>query len=239
MRINRFLARAGASSRRGAEALIKSGRVSINGATVVDLGTKVDPEKDRVELDGAVLRLPDAPTYIVLNKPAGFVVTMSDPQGRPTVADLIADVGASVVPVGRLDAATEGLLIMTDDGDLAHRVAHPSFELEKVYELTAEGELSEEDRLRLEGGVELDGRKTAPATVHVLGRGDGRTLAEITIHEGRKRQVRRMLEHVGHRVLTLRRTRVGPIGLGDARVGRWRHLREDEVSSLKQALGMA
>jgi 23S rRNA pseudouridine2605 synthase len=239
MRINRFLARAGASSRRGADALILAGRVSVNGRAVVDLATRVDPEKDRVELDGVPLQLPKAPTYIVMNKPSGYVVTLSDPQGRPTVADLLDEAPAAVVPVGRLDAATEGLLILTDDGELAHRVAHPSFELDKVYELVAAGELSEENRRRLESGVSLDGRMTAPAVVRILKRGGGRTVAEITIHEGRKRQVRRMLEAVGHRVLELRRTRVGPIQLGDVEPGRTRHLTSEELSRLREAVGLS
>jgi 23S rRNA pseudouridine2605 synthase len=238
MRINRFLARAGVASRRGAEALVTTGRVRVNGETVTNLATTIDPDRDRVELDGAVLRLPKVQTTVVLNKPAGYVVTMSDPQGRPTVTDLIPGMPAGVVPVGRLDAATEGLLILTDDGELAHRIAHPSFELEKVYELTAEGEMTEETRLRLEGGVELEGRRTAPAVVRVLGTEDGRTMAEITIHEGRKRQVRRMLELVGHRVLELRRTRVGPVGLGDLKSGSHRPLTASELADLRDALGL-
>jgi len=239
MRINRFLARAGVASRRAAESLVTAGRVTVNGETVTKLATTIDPERDRVELDGAVVRLPDVLTYVVLNKPAGYVVTMSDPQGRPTVTDLTPELPAGVVPVGRLDAETEGLLIMTDDGELAHRIAHPSFELQKVYELTAEGTMTEETRLRLERGIELDERTTAPAVVRVLRRNGGRTKATMTIHEGRKRQVRRMLDLVGHRVLELRRTRVGPVELGDLKSGSHRPLTGRELFDLRETLGMA
>lgn len=239
MRLNRFLARAGAASRRGADELIAAGRVRVNGETIIELGTTVEPQRDRVELDGELLTLPDSLTYIALNKPAGCVVTMSDPQGRPTVAELLEDLPDGIVPVGRLDVATEGLLILTDDGVLAHRIAHPSFELEKVYLVVADGELTEEERLRLAEGVLLDGRPTAPARVRVISRGEGITEAEMTIHEGRKRQVRRMFEMVGHAVRKLRRTRVGPVELGDTPPGHWRHLSETELGALREALGLA
>jgi 23S rRNA pseudouridine2605 synthase len=238
MRLNRFLARAGVASRRAADGLIASGRVAVNGEVVTELATVVNPETDLVEFDGRPLRLPPAQTYIVLNKPPGYVVTLSDPQGRPTVADLLKGVGAAVVPVGRLDARTEGLLILTDDGELAHRVAHPSFELEKVYEVVARGVLSEESRRRLEEGVELDGRVTAPARVSVRSTSRHTTVAEIVMHEGRKRQVRRMFEAVGHPVRALKRLAVGPIELGDLRAGRWRHLSERELRALRRAVGL-
>ena len=239
MRINRFLARAGVASRRGADALIEAGRVRLNGETVTQLATTVDPLSDRVELDGVAVTLPESFTYIALNKPPGVVVTMSDPHGRRTVTDLVAGVAAGVVPVGRLDANTEGLLILTDDGELAHRIAHPSFEIDKVYELEAEGVLSEEERRRLEEGVKLDGRLTSPATVLILGTQKGVTTVEMTIHEGRKRQVRRMFELVGHPVTRLRRTRVGPVELGRLPSGQWEHLSDEQVLKLRQALNLA
>ena len=238
MRLNRFLARAGAASRRGADALIEAGRVALNGETIVKLGTTVDPGRDVVELDGVAVTLPESLTYIALNKPPGYVVTMSDPQGRRTVADLVSGTPAGVVPVGRLDIDTGGLIILTDDGDLAHRTAHPSYEIDKVYEVEAEGNLSEEKRLKLERGVVLDGRLTAPATVRVVRTAGNATVAEMTIHEGRKRQVRRMFELVGHPVTRLKRTRVGPIELGDLRSGQWRHLSEDQLRALREALKM-
>ena len=239
MRLNRYLARSGVASRRAAEALITAGRVAVNGTIVTGLSTAVDPEADAVEVDGRPIRLPDTLTYVVLNKPAGYVVTLSDPQGRPTVADLVADVGAAVVPVGRLDARTEGLLILTDDGDLAYRVAHPSFELDKVYEVVARGVLSERSRQRLEEWIELDGRPTAPARVTVRSTDRNTTVAEIVVHEGRKRQVRRMFEAVGHPVRRLKRISVGPVALGDLRPGRWRHMTEQELSAVRRAVGLA
>ncbi len=238
MRLNRFLARSGAASRRGADALIEAGRVRLNGETVTRLATTVDRGRDLVELDGVTVTLPELLTYIALNKPPGYVVTMSDPQGRRTVTDLVTGVPAGVVPVGRLDTGTGGLLILTDDGELAHRIAHPSYEIDKVYEVEARGTLSEEERLKLEGGLMLDGRLTAPAAVHVVSTARGVTVAEMTIHEGRKRQVRRMFELVGHAVTRLRRTRVGPIELGELPPGRWRHLNEDELRALREALEM-
>ena len=210
----------------------------LNGETVTKLATTVDPKRDRVELDGVIVTLPESLTYLALNKPSGYVVTMSDPQGRPTVADLVAGVPAGVVPVGRLDAATEGLLILTDDGEMAHRIAHPSFEIDKVYEVVATGDLSEDERVRLEEGVVLEGRRTSPATVRVLRTEQESTFAEVTIHEGRKRQVRRMFELMGHPVTALRRTRVGPVELEDLKSGEWRHLDADQLRALRDALDM-
>ena len=239
MRLNRFLARAGAASRRGADALIEAGRVRLNGETVTQLGTTIDPDSDVVELDGVAVTLPQSLTYIALNKPPGYVVTMSDPHARRTVADLVNGVPPGVVPVGRLDAGTEGLLILTDDGELAHRIAHPSYEIDKVYEVEAKGTLSEEERLRLEAGLMLDGRLTSPAAVRVISSTARTTIARMTIHEGRKRQVRRMFELVGHPVTALKRTRVGPVELGDLPRGQWRYLTDDQLRALREALGMS
>jgi 23S rRNA pseudouridine2605 synthase len=238
MRLNRFLARSGAASRRGADDLIRSGRVTVNGNVVTELGTTIDTGRDTVELDGNELSLPHSLTYVILNKPPDCVVTLSDPQGRKTVMDLIPELPPGVVPVGRLDAPTEGLLIMTDDGDLAHRIAHPSFEMDKVYEVRARGVLSEEARRKLESGVELDGMPTAPAEVRVVSTTHDSTAALVTIHEGRKRQVRRMFELVGHPVVRLRRVRIGPIELGDLGPGRWRPLTGAETERLRAAVGL-
>lgn len=238
MRLNRFLARGGVSSRRGADGLISAGRVTVNGRVATELGLSVDPESDTVEVDGERVTLPEAPTTIVLNKPTGYVVTMKDPQGRPTVAALVEGVGPAVVPVGRLDAPTEGLLILTNDGDLAHRITHPSFEIDKEYEVKARGVLSPKDVETLEQGVVLDGYRTAPASVEVLSTKRDLTVARITIHEGRKRQVRRMFEAVGHPVRGLRRVRIGPIGLGGLRPGAWRALTPGETRALRRAVGL-
>jgi len=237
MRINRFLARAGVASRRASEKLVVEGRVRLNGEPVTDLSTRVE-DGDLVEVDGRRVSLPRSHTYIVLNKPPGYVVTLSDPQGRPTVSDLLEGLEARVVPVGRLDAPTEGLLILTDDGDLAHRIAHPSFELDKVYEVVARGVLDHADAERLRKGIELDGRMTLPADVEVVSSERNATRALVTIHEGRKRQVRRMFEAVGHPIRRLRRLRVGPIELGDLRLGKWRRMSAAEVAELGEALGL-
>jgi pseudouridine synthase len=236
MRLNRYLAQAGLASRRGADVLIAAGRVAVNGETVTRLGTDVDPTRDAVTLDRRPVTLPASFTYVLLNKPAGIVVTMSDPQGRPTVAALVSEAGARVVPVGRLDADTEGLLLLTDDGALAHRVAHPSFELDKVYRVEARGVLTDAERGRLEAGVVLDGRRTAPASVRVLSTSGNTTVAEISLHEGRKRQVRRMFEEVGHRVLRLVRTRLGPLTLDGLEPGRFRPLTASELRALRTAV---
>lgn len=210
----------------------------MNGRIVTELATQIEPG-DIVQVDGTTVALPSSFTYVLLNKPAGHVVTLSDPHGRPIVTDLLDGLEARVVPVGRLDAPTEGLIILTDDGDLAHRVAHPSFELDKVYEVEAEGVLESEELRLLESGIELDGRMTAPARVTVLSAGADSTRAEITIHEGRKRQVRRMFELIGHPVTRLTRTRVGPLELGDLRPGKWRRMSDSELSSLREAIGLA
>ncbi len=193
---------------------------------------------DRVEVDGEHIEIPPEFTYVMLNKPAGHVVTLSDPQGRPTAADLVRDVGRRLIPIGRLDAPTEGLIIFTDDGGLAHRVAHPSFELDKVYEVLARGVLGEDDIRSLEQGILLDGRATSPASVELLSTRSNTTRALITIHEGRKRQVRRMFEAVGHPVRNLKRVRIGPLELGSLRPGRWRHMTEEEVDALFEAVGL-
>lgn len=238
MRLNRYLARAGIASRRGADDVIAAGRVTVNGAAVTELGTIVDPECDNVEVDGAPVTLPDSLTYLILNKPCGHVVTMSDPQGRPIATDLIPNTPPGVVPVGRLDATSDGLLLLTNDGELAYRVTHPSFELDKVYEVVARGVLTSSERAALEAGVELDGRMTAPAAVEILSTEHHLTHARVTIHEGRKRQVRRMFEIVGRPVKALTRVKVGPIELGDLRPGTSRPLTEEEVRVLRTALGL-
>jgi 23S rRNA pseudouridine2605 synthase len=236
MRLNRFLARAGVASRRGADRIVVSGRVRINGRTVREHGVTVDPDSDCVEVDGHRVRLPEQATYIIVNKPIGYVVTMNDPQGRKTVAEFVPRSLAGVIPVGRLDVDTDGLLIMTNDGELAHRVSHPSFELDKVYEVLVGGVLSEKSVRRLERGISLDGTVTAPATIDSVSTSHNRSTCRITIHEGRKRQIRRMFEAAGHSVRSLRRVRIGPIELGDLKPGHSRSLTERELQVLREAV---
>jgi 23S rRNA pseudouridine2605 synthase len=225
VRLNAYLARAGVASRRGADELIKAGRVCVNGEpgalnTVVEAG-------DRVELDGRELT-PQRLAYVLLHKPAGVVTTARDPRGRPTVVDLVAH-EARVVPVGRLDADTTGALLLTNDGPLAHRLAHPRYEVVKVYEAEVEGEPSDEALRRLREGVELDDGRTAPARVRRL----GPSKLELALHEGRKHQVKRMLGTVGHPVRRLHRSRYASLSLEGLRPGEWRELRPGELARLR------
>jgi 23S rRNA pseudouridine2605 synthase len=229
VRLNAYLARAGVASRRKADELIKSGRVTVNGEPG-QLNTFV-AKHDRVELDGQPLtRQPLA--YVLLHKPAGVVTTASDPHGRPTVVELVADRGIRLVPVGRLDADTTGALLLTNDGELAHRLAHPRYEVEKVYEAEVEGEPSDEALRQLEEGVELDDGRTASARAKRI----TASRIELAIHEGRKHQVKRMLEAVGHPVTRLHRSRYADLTLEGLDPGAWRELEPDEVARL-QSLG--
>ena len=231
MRLNAYLARAGAASRRGAGELIRAGRVRVNGEQA-ELATRV-AGGDVVELDGHVVS-PESLVYLLLNKPGGVVTTASDPQGRPTVVDLV-DQGSRLFPVGRLDADTTGALLVTNDGPLANRLAHPRYGVAKVYEATVAGTPSDETLERLRAGVELDDGVTAPADARVL-ETDGRsTLLEITLREGRKRQVKRMCRAVGFPVLSLHRPRYANVVLGELPVGSWRELTAIEITGLRTA----
>ena len=228
-RLQKVRARAGVASRRAAEELIEAGRVVVNGRTAV-LGMRVDPGSDVVEVDGTRLSLAPGLVYYLLNKPAGVVSTASDPQGRPTVVELVpAD--PRVFPVGRLDADTEGLLLLTNDGDLAQRLAHPSHGVEKEYLVHVSGEPAAGAVRRLREGVDLEDGRTAPARVSVVGPG----LLRMTIHEGRNRQVRRMCEAVGHPVHRLVRVRIGPLRDQKLAPGRWRALTLPELRALEVA----
>lgn len=225
MRLNAWLARAGVASRRGADELIKAGRVTVNG-TPGQLNTFV-ASTDRVELDGELLSKQKV-AYVLLHKPAGVVTTARDPGGRPTVVGLV-DHASRVVPVGRLDVNTTGALLLTNDGDLAHRLAHPRYEVDKVYVADVSGDPSPETIDRLAHGIELDDGPTAPAKVRRLGPGR----IELTIHEGRNRQVRRMLETVGHPVRRLHRSGYGPLSIAGLAPGEWRELTRDEIDALR------
>jgi 23S rRNA pseudouridine2605 synthase len=224
MRLNAYLARAGVASRRKADELIKAGRVRVNGAPG-QLNTFVE-RGDRVEVDGREVA-PQRLAYVLLNKPAGVLTTASDPQARPTVVDLVGN-EVRVVPVGRLDVETTGALLLTNDGAIAHRLAHPKYEVEKVYEAEVEGEPSDDALRRLAEGLELEDGLTAPSEVRRL----GPSVIELSIHEGRNRQVRRMLEAVGHPVLRLHRSRYAGLTVEGLAPGEWRELRDEEVAAL-------
>jgi 23S rRNA pseudouridine2605 synthase len=229
MRLNAYLARTGVASRRGADELIKRGRVRVNGVTG-ELNTFVE-EGDVVDLDGRLL-LPQALAYVLLHKPPGVVTTASDPHGRPTVVDLVEH-ASRVVPVGRLDADTTGALLLTNDGELAHRLAHPRYEVEKAYEAEVEGEPSDEALAMLERGVELEDGKTSPARASRL----APSRIELSIHEGRKHQVKRMLEAVGHPVTRLHRSRYANLSAEGLEPGAWRELEPSEVDQLRTMPG--
>ena len=237
IRLQKILAQAGIASRRAAEKLIADGRVSVNGTTVREMGTKADPAADHVRVDGRRIKAAERVRYILLNKPAGYVTTRSDPQRRPTVIDLLHGVREYVYPVGRLDYDTSGLLILTNDGDLAARLTHPRHGVERTYEARVAGVPDAEAIERLRKGIPLDGRRTRPADVKLLtrGRGDRDGVLVITIREGRNRQIRRMCEAVGHPVQSLARTRIGPISDSRLKPGLWRELRSEEIRALKNS----
>ena len=229
-RLQKVLARTGLGSRRTCEELIAEGRVTVNGE-VAELGRRVDPEVDRVEVDGVPLAIREGLVYYLLNKPAGVVTTASDPQGRPTVVGLVP-AEPRVFPVGRLDADTEGLLLLTNDGDLTHRLTHPSFGVEKEYLAEVDGTPTRGELRRLREGVELDDGPTAPAKASL----QPPNLLTLVIHEGRNRQVRRMCDAIGHPVRRLVRVRIGPITDRRLRPGAWRELTTAEVRALETAV---
>ncbi len=231
MRLNAYLARAGVASRRGSDELIKAGRVTVNGARG-ELNTFVS-NQDSVRVDGREVGKQKL-RYVLLHKPRGTITTARDPQGRPTVVDLVGG-SIRVVPVGRLDRDTTGVLLLTNDGDLAHRLAHPRYRVEKVYVVDVAGDLQDETIEQLAGGVELEDGPTAPARARRL----GPARLELTLHEGRNRQVRRMLEAVGHPVLRLRRSRYAGLDIGRLQRGASRELTRDEVARLRRLVGLS
>ena len=238
-RLQRYLARAGVASRRAAEELIRAGLVAVNGRPVTTLGTKVDPLRDEVTLEGRKIVPPAGFVYLALHKPLGYVTTMHDPQGRPTVADLLPSKFPRLFPVGRLDLDTTGLLLFTNDGDLAHALLHPSRGVWKTYRARVKGVPPPAVLARLQRGILLEDGLTAPAKVKIVGRHDGDAILEISLHEGRKRQVRRMLAAVGYPVVALSRIAFGPLRLGKLPPGAWRLLRPEEIAALRRAAGMA
>lgn len=234
MRLNAYLARAGVASRRRADELIASGRVRVNGVRG-ELSTRVGPA-DMVEVDGRRVA-PQRLAYVLLHKPAGVVTTARDPQGRPTVVSLVGS-ELRVVPVGRLDADTTGALLLTNDGALAHRLAHPRYGVPKVYEAEVEGAPGPEALAALRHGVELEDGRTAPARVRVARRRQGTTVLELTLHEGRKHQVKRMCAAVGHPVRRLHRRRYSGLDLRGLEPGEWRELTRAELDTLREAAGL-
>jgi len=239
VRLNKFLALAGVASRREADRWIQEGRISVNNQVVEELGLRVDEDKDVVRVDGRKIQVKTQPVYILLNKPAGYLVTLKDPFRRPTVRTLLPASLGRVFPVGRLDLATEGLLVLTNDGELAFRLSHPRFGVKKVYLAKIKGEPDKEALRRLERGVHLERAKTAPAKVVLLAPGQKSSWLRLELQEGRKREVREMCRAVGHPVLELRRVEFAGLGLGNLKPGQWRHLEPGEIRRLKSLVNIA
>ena len=233
-RLQKILSRAGITSRRGAEELITAGRVAVNGRVVTELGTKADPGRDSITLDGKKIAPAVSGVYLLLYKPAGYMTTLKDPEGRPLVTDLLKDVRERVYPVGRLDYNTEGLLLLTNDGDWANALAHPRHEVDKGYHVRIRGRVTEEQLRKLAAGVQLDDGMTAPAVVSLVRESESNTWLSITIHEGRYRQVRRMCEAVGLSVVRLKRVSYAFLTLEGLRSGEYRTLSRDEVERLRR-----
>lgn len=235
-RLQKILSQAGIASRRASEELMTQGRVTVNGTPVRELGTKADPAVDDIRVDGRRVKSVERPRYVLLNKPKGYVTTRSDPQRRATVMELLSAVREYIYPVGRLDYDTEGLLLLTNDGELAAQLTHPRHEVSRVYEVKVAGVPDAHDLERVAKGVTIDGRRTEPAQVEMLpGKNDGHATLRITIAEGRNRQVRRMFDSIGHPVDYLRRIAIGPLRDARLKPGYWRDLTPQEVAALKRS----
>lgn len=235
VRLQKFLANSGICSRRAAEKLIIDGKISVNGIVVTELGTKVQPEKDIIEYNGKKVNVQEKRVYILLNKPIGYVTTVKEQFGRPTVMDLIKDVGVNVVPVGRLDMYTSGAIILTNDGDFVYTVTHPKNEIEKTYNATVKGIFTNEDAKKIENGVKIEDYVSGKAKVKILKIDEVKNISrvQITIHEGKNREIRKMCETVGKPVISLHRTRIGNVNVKDLKLGSWRFLKEAEIDELK------
>jgi len=235
IRLNKYLALAGVASRREADRMISQGRIRVNGEMVDVLGTQVDGEKDKIEVDGKRVERLKSEVYLMLNKPPGYLVTAKDPFQRPTIMNLLPAMKNRIFPVGRLDFDSEGLVLLTNDGDLAYRLMHPRFQVEKEYLLRVKPKPESSTLAKLEKGIFLDGKKTAPAQIRMLSKATkGSTILLVKIHEGRKRELRRMFEAVGYSVFALKRLRLGSLKLGKLKEGQWRHLTRQEIERLKK-----
>lgn len=233
-RLQKFLAEAGVASRRKAEELIAAGKIKVNGKVITELGTKIDPQKDEVLYQDKIVSKKEVEmVYIMLHKPEGYVTTAKEQFGRPGVMDLVRDVKERIFPVGRLDYDTSGLLLLTNDGDLTYKLTHPKHDVEKTYTAKLFGTPDDMDLQKFRRGVFIDGRKTKPAKIQILEKGERQSVVEIVIHEGRNRQVRKMCEAIKHPVAQLKRVATGDLKLGDLPKGKYRHLTSKEVKYLK------
>jgi pseudouridine synthase len=234
IRLNKYLALAGVASRREADRMISQGRIRVNGEMVDVLGTQVDGEKDKIEVDGKRVERLKPEVYLMLNKPPGYLVTAKDPFQRPTIMDLLPAMKNRIFPVGRLDFDSEGLVLLTNDGDLAYRLMHPKFQVTKEYRVRVKPKPDRSTLATLEKGISLDGKKTAPAKFRILTTTMRGTLLLAKLHEGRKRELRRMFEYMGFRVLALKRVKLGNLHLGHLKMGTWRYLTREEIARLKR-----
>ena len=232
MRIAKFMAAAGIASRRKSEEILQKGHVKVNGRTIYDPATRVEPAADVVEVYGRRVEIPDAKIYIMLNKPLGCVSTCSDDKGRKTVLDYVRDIDYRIYPIGRLDFTTEGLLLLTNDGELANKLTHPSHEVAKRYYGVGNSMVAPDDVEKLQKGVFIEGGKTAPARIKIMRASPERTELTIAIHEGRNRQVRRMFETLGKEVVFLKRISIGELNLGNLKKGQYRMLEQSEIDYL-------
>ena len=233
VRLQKYIAMSGIASRRAAEVMIEEGRVKVNGKKVTEQGTKVETGCDTVTVDNKPVEIKDKKYYIMLNKPAGYVSTAKDQFDRPTVVDIVKEeVGTRIFPVGRLDYETEGLLLMTNDGDFTYKITHPKFQKDKTYIAVINGGIAIPDLNRLRKGVRVEDYTTSPAQVEIMDAAGGKTAIKITIHEGRNRQVRKMFDALGYTVIALKRIKIGELELGNLPIGRWRHLTSHEINCL-------
>lgn len=235
MRLNKFLAQAGLSSRRGADLLIQSGRVTVNGVRIKELGILIDESKDEIKVNGKRVRLPERLIYLLLNKPRGYLCTVKDSFGRPTVLDLVGK-DKKVFPVGRLDLDAEGVLLLTNDGELAYRLTHPKFQVEKTYQVTIRGEIDQKTLKGFSKGIKLDDGEIARSKARILKIMRGNSVLELKLKEGKKREIKRMCKAVGHPVTSLVRTRFANLSVGNLKPKAWRYLQEKEIHRLKAAV---
>ena len=233
-RLQKFLANAGVASRRKAEECILEGKVKVNGKVVKELGTKVNPQVDKIEFNGKEVFKQERKVYVLLNKPIGYVTTVKDQFSRDIVTDLVKNTNVKLLPVGRLDMYTSGALILTNDGDFIYKVTHPKHEIEKTYTVTLKGKVTEDEVETLRSGVKIEDYITKEAKVRILKIDEEKDISrlEIVIHEGKNRQVRKMCEAVGKKVLALHRSKIGDISVKDLKIGEWRYLKQDEVRNL-------
>ncbi|KXG76841.1 pseudouridine synthase [Thermotalea metallivorans] len=233
MRLQKYIAQSGIASRRKAEELIRSGKVKVNGVVIENMGAVIDPSSDVITVDDKIVKIEEKKVYIMLHKPEGFVTTVSDEFNRPAVIDLVKDIKERIYPVGRLDYDTSGLLLMTNDGDLTYRLTHPKHEIPKTYIAKVRGHLAQSAQKKFRQGIDIGGYITAPASLEVLKLERDTSVVKVVIHEGKNRQIRRMFDHLGHPVVSLKRVAIGKLNIDQLPRGKWRCLSPKEVAYLK------